>query len=284
MTLAVVLAGAAGVAAVLAVWDGLRAAEAAALRGGLAAVLAPWRLAGERGRAASGEERGRLAVLAALTAGACGLLLAGPAAGLLVAVCVPLVVGRVLTHRRERWSARVAEGAPAVARGLADALSGGHSVRGALGEVAAAGGTGPACDAELRTIAAQLAVGEPTDVALDAFRERVRAPVYDVLVATILLQQRTGGDLARTLRDLAGDLEDVRRSTHDARTATAQARFTAQVVAGLPVGVALLAEVVSPGALGSLLGSGISRVLVVFAVTLDVVALVAVRRIARVAW
>ena len=72
-------------------------------------------------------------------------------------------------------------------------------------------------------------------------------PRWDTIVAAILLQRDAGGDLAGLLRAIAAALEDAARVEADARSATAQARFTAWLVALLPVGAAVLAELADPG-------------------------------------
>jgi hypothetical protein len=58
---------------------------------------------------------------------------------------------------------------------------------------------------------------------------------------------------AGLLRAIAGGLEEAARVEADARSATAQARFTAWLVALLPVGAAVLAELADPGYVVALL-------------------------------
>jgi tight adherence protein B len=167
-----------------------------------------------------------------------------------------------------------------VARGLADALAAGHSIRGSVTEAAhAAGIPGPA-GGELRSAAAALAVGERTEVVLRDFARRAEDPAYDTIVAAILLQRDAGGDLAGLLRATAGALELSARARADARSATAQARFTAWLVAALPLLALGFAELASPGYLLDLLGEPIPALLVGGALALELLAVVLVRRIA----
>src|SRR5436853_469438 len=95
------------------------------------------------------------------------------------------VVGRCAPRfrppRRRRWRAELADGAPAVARALADALSGGHSVHGALAEAAARGGVPGAAGTELARAADALAAGERVERVLATLRARARTPAYDTL-------------------------------------------------------------------------------------------------------
>jgi len=268
---------------VLAAWDGLVVAEQRLAAGGLARALAPWRHAGLYGVQPDEAERRRLGLIAAGALGVAGWILWGPWAGAIAVLGAPLLVRRAIAWRRERWRHAAADGAPVIARAIADALAGGHAPRGALAEVAATGGVGAEADEALRAVGEALALGEPTVSVLEHWRDRMRAPAYDVLVAAILLQRDAGGDLAGLLRDLAADLEDARRATADARAATEQARFTAAVVCALPVAAAVLAELVSPGALSSMLAQPLPRLMTLSAVMLEIGAMFAVRRLSRIA-
>src|SRR4051812_6833201 len=201
---AALLAAMAAATGVPAVWDLLGAlpgAAAAARR-----TLAP--LDGAPTKA----ERRRAAALLACALLAAGWLTAGLVPALVLAAAAPVAARTVVAARRRRRRAELVAAAPLVARALADALSGGHSVRGALEEAAARGGIAGAAGAELRAVAGRLALGEKTDAALAALRDAANAPAYDTLVAAILLQRDAGGDLAALLRDLAGSLERAGRS------------------------------------------------------------------------
>jgi tight adherence protein B len=240
---------------------------------------APLRL-GRDGRDPGTRERRRLLAAGAACAFVTGLVLAGPLVGLALACAGPWVVGRVLAAARERYRRAVDAGAAAIALALADALGGGHSIRGAVGE--AAGGLGGPPGVELRRVARELTLGAPTEAALEAFRTRARSHGIDTIVAACLLQRRSGGDLARLLRDSARALEDQERLERDARAATAQARFTGLIVVMLPLGGALLAELASPGYLRSLTGSFLTAWLAGLALAMQVIAAVLIRRFGRV--
>ena len=121
------------------------------------------------------------------------------------------------------------------------------------------------------------------DGVFETLRARAGDRAWDALVAAILLQSDAGGDLAGLLRDLATRLEEARRAEGEARAATAQARFTAGLVAALPAGAAVLAELASPGFLAGLLRSPVSAVLVAASAALQVLALLTIRRIGRAA-
>lgn len=274
---------AAGAAAAVALEVAAAALRALAMRApGLVAALAETvARVGREGRDPGARERRRLLAVAAVVAFAVGTLLLSPAIGLALAAAAPWAASRALRARRDHHRQAVDAGAAALAIALADALGGGHSLRGAVGE-AARGGVSGAAGRELRRLAGELALGSRTDDALEAFRARVGSQRIDTLVAACLLQRRAGGDLARLLRECARAFEDQTRLVDEARAATAQARFTGVVVVLLPLGGALLAELASPGYLRGLAGSFLTLWLGGLAVGLQVVAAVAIRKLARV--
>jgi tight adherence protein B len=266
---------------VLAAWEALAAAEASAVVRALARALAPLARLRHEGREPSAPERRRLAWLtsAALLAG--GWLLAGPLAGVALAGAGPWALAALVRERRRRHRAELARAAPAVARAMADALGAGHAIPVALAQAAeGAGAVHPAVASELRAVACALALGASLEQALERLRARAASRPWDVLAAAILLQRDAGGDLAALLRELAAAQEA--RLAGEARAATAQARFTGLVVALLPLGAAALAELASPGALTGLAREPLAAWLAGFALVLQGLALVAIRRLARV--
>ena len=238
--------------------------------------------AGREGRDPGAAERRRLLLGGAVVAFVAGAATFGPLAGLALGAAGPFAVARMLAARRRRYRTAVDAGVPEMAVAIADALSGGCSLRSALTE--SAGGLAGAAGHELRRTAAELAAGAPTDDALEAVRRRARSPGMDTLVAACLLHRRAGGDLARLLRESARALEDQARLEAGVRAATAQARFTALIVVLLPLGGALLAELASPGWFAGLWSSFLTAWLVGIAVVLQVAAAVLMNRMVRVRW
>jgi tight adherence protein B len=279
-----VLAGCAAALAAVAFFEFSRAAAASRAPGGFAggasAVVDSVLRLGRDGRAPGTAERRRLLAAGAACALVVGSFVAGPMVGVALACAGPWVVSRLLRAMRERYRRAVDAGAASVALALADALGGGHSLRGAIAE--AADGVAGAPGQELGRVARELALGARTEDALEAMRSRVRSHGIDTIVAACLLQRRSGGDLARLLRDCARSLEDQERLVRDARAATAQARFTGAIVVALPLAGAALAELARPGYLASLAGSFLTAWLAGLAIVMQVAAAVLIRRLGRV--
>ena len=117
---------------------------------------------------------------------------------------------------------------------------------------------------------------------LERLRRRAGSPAWDAMIAGILLQRDAGGDLPALLRDLALALEAAARQDRDALAATAQARFTARIVLVLP-GRRRRPRRARPArpAAAACSTNPISAWLTCLALLLQLIALVAVRRLTR---
>ena len=246
----------------------------------LVAALDGFARIGSEGRDPNVVERRRMLALVALAALVAGWFTAGLPVALAAAAAAPSIGARALRARRDRYRRAVDAGAAEIAVALADALAGGRSLRGAV--VAAAGSLHGPPGHELTRVAAELELGARTDDALEAMRGRIRSTGIDAIVSGALLQRAAGGDLALLLRKAARSLEEEQRLLGDVRAATAQARFTGIVVALLPLGGGLLAELASPGFAIRLVTSPLSAWLLGMAVAMQCAAAYAIRRVARV--
>jgi tight adherence protein B len=273
----VAAAGAGGLAAVA-----LREAALATPVAGrwLAAALEPLRRAGSEGYSPTDLERRRLAVVGTLVMLAAGVVILGPGPAPLLAAAGPAAAASTIARRRAGYRRAVDRGLPEVAVAVADALAAGRSARAALAAAAASLEGPPAT--EMRRVRTELALGAPTREALAGLRRRVGTPRVDSFAAALLSQQLAGGDLATLLRRFAAAAADRDRAEADARSATAQARFTGLLVVAMPVGAALLAELLEPGFVGGLLSNPAAAMLLVLASGLQLAGFAAIRRLSRV--
>ena len=243
------------------------------------ATVAPLRLAASHGHDPSRAERRRLRMAGAAAGLVAGWALGGSRAAVAGALAGALALPRTATWRRARYARRVAAGAGPAAQAMAGALTGGGSIRAAIG--AAAGELEGPIAVELRRTAVELEAGARLDAALDGLVDRAPSPGIVLLAAAVQLQRRSGGDLAALLRRLARSLEQERRAAEEADAATAQARMTSTLVLVMPVAAMVLAELASPGLIGRMLGSGLGATLIAVALGLELGGAILVRRLAR---
>jgi tight adherence protein B len=270
----IALAALAGGLAAAAIREAVRGAPR--LAGWLAGAVRPLARAGREGYAPSAVERrrlgavGSLAILVAVTA------LAGPGPLALLGGAGPASAAWLVARRRERYRRAVERSIPEIATAIADAVSGGRSVRSALSGAGASLEGPPA--AELGRVGAELELGVPTAEALASLRSRVGSTRLDGLVAALLSQQGAGGDLAGLMRRVAAAAAERDRVAEAARAATTQARFTGLLVVALPAGAGLFAELLQPGFVGRVLSDPAATTMLALAGCLQLAGFALIRR------
>lgn len=234
---------------------------------------------GREGYVPSADEQRRLALLGSGAIAALAVLLTGPGPLAVGAAAGPWCVGAALARRRERYRHAVERSIHDVASAIADAISGGHSIRGALAAAASSLEGPPA--AELARVAADLELGASTTDALRAMRARLRSERVDSLATALISQQVAGGDVAALMRRLAAAAAERDRIDDEARAATTQARFTGLLVVALPAGAALFAELLQPGFISRVLSEPASAAMLVMAGGLQLMGFAVIRRLGR---
>jgi tight adherence protein B len=245
----------------------------------LSAAVEPLARAGREGYAPSADEQRRLALLGSAAIFAAAVLVAGPGPLVAFAIAGPAAAAWAVSRRRRRYRRAVERHLPEVATAIADAISAGHSVRGALGSAVSSLQGPPA--AELARATAELELGASTAEVLAALRHRLRSPRVNAFTAALASQQVAGGDLAGLLRRFADAATDQDRATEDARAATTQARFTGLLVVALPVGAALFAELLEPGFAAGVISDPVGVTMLALAVALQALGFGAIRRLGR---
>ena len=190
---------------------------------------------------------GRRVFAAALAVGAIAGFSAIGLPGIPLGVMLaPLALRSGLSARRRRYAARIDGCAAELALALASALAAGRSVRGAL--LTAGAATPEPLAIELNRAAVDLTLGGGIGDALASLRSRTNSARIESLAGAIELHRGSGGDLVRLMRELADAFRARDRALRDAHAASAQARFTAIIVAAIPLVFAAGLELAVPGA------------------------------------
>lgn len=91
----------------------------------------------------------------------------------------------------------------------------------------------------MQQVVRELGLGASQDEALDRMAERFPSEDLDLIVTAINVQHQVGGSLSEILDDMAETLRERARIEGDIRALTAQQRYSAYVLALLPVFVAV---------------------------------------------
>ncbi|MBX9360815.1 type II secretion system F family protein [Streptomyces sp. WAC04114] len=200
----------------------------------------------------------------------------GPLAGLLgIGVAV-----QFLNWQRQKRIEKFINQLPEMARILANATQAGLALRTAIG-MAAEEMEAPAGE-ELGKVSAQLAVGASMDDALGELADRLPSRELVVLVTTLVLSNRAGGQVVGALRNLTETLEERKETRREVRTQLSQVTMTSYAVPVLGVGSLFLMNGVKDGALDRMTGSPFGQGAVIIAFALYAVGFVLIRRLSRI--
>lgn len=186
---------------------------------------------------------------------------------------------RLVERQRRRRRERFINQLPDVARLISNGSQAGLSLLRAL-ELAQADLDAPAGE-ELDVVASQIRLGQPLDRALSEMTRRMPSRDVGVLVSTLVIQQRAGGDVVEALSDLAETLEARRDTAREVKVVLVGAVFTSYVIPFLVIGLLLLLNLTSPGALDQLVSSLAGQAVLVVAGTLTTIGYLLIRRITR---
>jgi tight adherence protein B len=200
---------------------------------------------------------------------------------LLIATAAVAGIARALVERkRGQRREEFINQLPEVARVLSNGTSAGLSLAGAM-ELAARELAPPAAT-EMEVVVQETRLGMPLEAALERLRDRLPSREVAVLMTTLVIQQRAGGDTVRALSELGQTLEARKDLLREIRTMLSGAVFTSYLVAGMGAGTILMINAISPGIMRELTTTLIGLLALVVSVTLYVVAFVLIRRITRV--
>jgi tight adherence protein B len=219
-----------------------------------------------------------------------GLFLVGIVAGMLfhwpavisvivggVLACVPTIV--VDTRRRRRFK-RFMNHFPEALEMFARSLRAGHSFTGAIQLVAQEmpHPIGP----EFSKVFEEQNLGIPLRQALLGMSERIEALDVKFFVTAILIQRETGGNLAEIIDKIGHVIRERFRIQGQLKIFTAQARMSGIILSLLPVGIAIIVGMMNPEYLKPLWLERTGRIMIAVAVILQVLGMLAIRKIIRI--
>lgn len=225
------------------------------------------------------------------TAGQAGVALAFHAlAGLCLGAIagvplVGLVIGAVMFHVRlkqaqTRRTRRMHEQLPDALMLMASAIKSGLGLQQAL-QLVADETPSPLAE-EFQRLAGDMAIGLSLEDALARFQDQLASADAEMLVAALLVQRQTGGNLSDVLFTLHNTIRDRQALADQVRTLTAQGRLSGVVLGLMPVGMAAGLAVIHPTYLSVLVTDPRGQLMAGGAMALMVMAMLWIRQIIRI--
>jgi len=222
-----------------------------------------------------------LVIAGGLAASVVFSLLFTPFISVIAAAAGAILVSRGLIerrrgNRRDAFVAQLPEIARMLSNGAAAGLSMQQALRMASRELADPGG------AELKRVIEEIQVGRGVEDALEALADRLPSREVAVLMTTIAIQQRAGGDTVRALAELASTLDARKDLRREIKTLLSGVVFTSYVVAGIGGATILMINAISPGVTQDMTGSALGLAGLFVATVLWAIAFVLIRRTTKI--
>ena len=183
---------------------------------------------------------------------------------------------RRLEKRNELFIAQL----PEVARLLSNAASAGLSIPAGL-ELCVREIDEPA-RGELQLVIDELSLGRSLDGALESLGRRVPSREVSVLLTTLIIQQRAGGDTVQALGELSATLDERRNTLREVSTLMAGAVYTSYLVPLLGLGALLLLDTINSNTLHALTTKPLGIIALIIAAGLYATGSVLIRRVSRI--
>lgn len=135
---------------------------------------------------------------------------------------------------------------------------------------------------ELHRTIHEMNVGSSAEVALLALSERGESYDLDIVVTAIVVQRTVGGNLGEILDTVAHTMRERIRIRGEIQTLTAQQKLTGIVIGLLPLVVAVLFQLMSPGYMDPLFTTTMGKVMVGAAVVMEVIGVLVIQRILQI--
>jgi tight adherence protein B len=187
---------------------------------------------------------------------------------------IPYAVVRFLATRRVR---QFEDQFPQAIELMASALRAGHALTTGISMVADE--VPDPMGAEFRLLYDQQNYGMPLPDALKAFTRRV--PLLDArfFVTAVMTQREAGGNLAEVLDNLSTLIRERSRIKRQVRVASAHGRITGWVLSMMPPALGLVMTFIAPAHMRDFVNDPLGVRLIVGAVVLQVIGMLAIRRI-----
>ena len=197
-----------------------------------------------------------------------------------VGIVLLAVPNLIVDIKRRRRLKRFMNHFPEALEMFARSLRAGHSFTGAIQLVAQEmpDPIGP----EFSKVFEEQNLGIPLRQALIGMTDRVDILDVKFFVTAILIQRETGGNLAEIIDKIAYVIRERFRIQGQLKIFTAQARISGTILALLPISLAVLLSTINPEYMKPLWFEKTGKIMIVVAVIMQILGIIAIRKIIRI--
>lgn len=185
-----------------------------------------------------------------------------------------------LSQRRSARLKRIEDQLPDALMAVAKSLRAGSGLL--QGLTYAANETPDPLGEELRSTLRDLQLGLEAEDAFADLSTRVGSPDLDIAVTAIVIQRTVGGNLSEILSNVTETIRQRAILHREVRVLTSRQRLTSNLVALMPILIALFFLVVNPKMLNLLIGTTAGRIALAAGIFFEVAGIIMIRRFAEI--
>jgi tight adherence protein B len=140
----------------------------------------------------------------------------------------------------------------------------------------------PPMSEEIGQVLREVSLGVSTEEALERLAERTGDPDLDMVVISVLIQRRVGGNLGEVLGNISHTMRERIRIRGEIQTLTAQGRMSAIIISLIPVGLMAAFYALDRSYLTPMFTSNIGRALLLGAATSNFIGYLVIRKIVNI--
>ena len=184
--------------------------------------------------------------------------------------------GYVLHLRAKRFM-KFRENFPDALDSLARALRAGYPLSAGMEMIA--NETAPPVAGEIRRTSAEANLGRGWPHALENLGQRIPLLEVNLFIAAVQLHARTGGKLSEVMSGLAENMRESNALQGEVRALAAYGKLTGMILTILPIGIAVMMMIVSPGYMQVLFNDPTGKNLIAIAIGCLILAHFVIRKI-----
>ncbi|WP_157998064.1 type II secretion system F family protein [Ornithinibacillus scapharcae] len=131
---------------------------------------------------------------------------------------------------------------------------------------------------EFKRLSNELKLGVSLELALRSVQKRNKSRDFNLFIATLLIQKKTGGNLAKTLETMANTFEARKVLAQTIKTMTSEQRYISFIVPAMPIILLLLMNNVIDGFIEPL-WSGFGLIILIIFLSAITIAFLLIRKI-----
>ena len=205
----------------------------------------------------------------------------GATLGLLLAIVAGLVgfmlPAWLVAIRRARRQKELNDQLPEMLALLSNSLRSGFAFTQAID--LAADQLAPPISEELKLVQRDTTLGASMDDALQSMADRSGSYDFEMVVSSVLIQRTIGGNLSEILERVAETVKERKRLEREIQSLTASQRFTGLILSIYPIVLGLVFFALAPDVWKVLVTEEAGRLMLALAVVLQVIGIIAIRRI-----